>query len=201
LQDGCAIINFATPHDRFHHALAMNPEEHTAATRLCAACGMCCNGVLFYSLLLQPSDSARKLTALGLKIKHRKDGRHIPQPCPAHAESRCTIYAQRPVRCQKFACRQLQALEAGQTTEETAREKIAEAQRRIARVRTLFHQAGETRETKAFSTRYESLFTEPLDPSPDAVALRQELKAAMSRLENLLSHDFRTEPTSPILPD
>jgi len=163
------------------------------ATRLCAACGMCCNGVMFYSMRLQPSDQARSLTALGLKLKRRNREWHFLQPCPAHQNSGCTIYAQRPERCRAFVCRQLQAVEAGQISEAAALEKIAEARQSVARVRELFHQAGDTRETKAFATRAETIFTPPLDPSPEAAAIREELAAAMRELEELLTQNFRVE--------
>lgn len=152
---------------------------------------MCCNGVLFYSVVLQGADSARELAALGLKVKRRKHEQHVLQPCPAHQGSRCAIYDQRPGRCRLFACRQLQAMEAGEITETAAMEKVWEARRRADRVRALFQAAGDTRENKAFATRYETLFTEPLDPSPEMAVLREELKAAMRELEDLLARDFR----------
>lgn len=168
----------------------------SAASRLCAACGMCCNGVMFHSMRLQPSDSERKLESLGLKVKRRKGERHILQPCPAHDGVRCTIYAHRPERCRLFECRQLKGVEAAEITEAEALTKIEEAQRRVARVRELFRQAGDHRENKGFATRYATIFTEPLDPSPEAVILRDTLAGAMRELEGLLEKDFRIEPIS-----
>ncbi|MDD5351464.1 MAG: YkgJ family cysteine cluster protein [Chthoniobacteraceae bacterium] len=165
-----------------------------AAARLCASCGMCCNGVLFHGVRLQAADSARELAALGLKVKRRKNERHVLQPCPAHQGSQCAIYSRRPERCRVFECRLLKAMDSGETTEAAALEKTQQARRRVARVRELFHRAGETRENKAFITRYETLLTEPLDPSPAAASLRTELKAAMQDLEDLLKKDFRVEP-------
>lgn len=160
-----------------------------AAMRLCAACGMCCNGVMFHGVRLQPGDSARKLASLGLKLKRGKS--HIPQPCPAHQGSCCTIYAHRPARCRLFACRQLEAVASGAASEAAALEKILEAGIRVARVRKLFHQAGDVREHKAFATRYAAVFTPPLDPAPPAVLLREQLASAMDDLEKLLAKDFR----------
>ena len=78
------------------------PEATSAAARLCAQCGLCCNGVMFHTVQLQPGDSAKELAALGLKLK-RKQGRHfILQPCPAFQNSQCSIYAARPERCGRF---------------------------------------------------------------------------------------------------
>jgi len=153
---------------------------------------------MFHSVRLQPGDSARELASLGLKLKRGKS--HIPQPCPAHKDSCCAIYAQRPVRCRLFACRQLEAVASGAVSEAAAREKILEAGSRVARVRELFHQAGDVREHKAFATRYAALFTPPLDPTPPAVRLREDLASAMRDLEHLLTKDFRiAEATLPEL--
>jgi Fe-S-cluster containining protein len=169
-------------------------DSSDAATRLCAACGMCCNGVLFYSMRLQREDSARKLAILGLRAKSRQGGLQIPQPCPAHQDNCCTIYADRPARCRQFDCRQLLAVADGSSTEAAALEKITEAKSRVDRVRALFHQLGDTREHRAFSTRFAAIFTPPLDPAPGTDALRNDLRLAMQELDYVLNRDFRTEP-------
>lgn len=172
------------------------PEMQATASRLCAACGMCCNGVLFHSMRLQPSDSERKLESLGLKVKRRKGERHILQPCPAHNGICCTIYAHRPERCRLFECRQLKDLAAGRITEADALAKIQDAQRRVGQVRELFQRAGDAREHKAFAVRFAAIFTEPLDPSQEAVIVRDTLAGAMRELESLLQNNFRIEPIS-----
>ena len=163
------------------------------ATKLCAACGMCCNGVLFYGTRLQPEDSIRSLTALGMKLK-RKDGEmQFLQPCPAYKDSCCSIYEKRPQRCRTFVCKQLQVVNSGESTEEAAFAKIAEAKILTDRVRDLFAKLGDTRENKAFARRYAAIFTPPLNASPEFEKWRQELQVAMSELETMLAADFRTE--------
>lgn len=164
------------------------------AGRLCAACGMCCNGVMFYSMRLQPADDARKLTALGLRIKRRADGYHMPQPCPAHDGSKCTIYTDRPERCRAFQCRQLRDAISGATSETAAMQIIIEAQKRVAHVLELFHAAGDDREIRAFATRYAGIFTPPLDNSPALIETRDQLQVAMRELEDWLTTYFRIEP-------
>ena len=47
-------------------------EISAAAAHLCAACGLCCNGVMFHTVKLQPNDSAPALAALGLKLKRKQ---------------------------------------------------------------------------------------------------------------------------------
>lgn len=72
------------------------PIHNSTAARLCAACGLCCNGVMFHTVRLQPGDVPPELAALGLKLKRKQRGDLILQPCPAYREERCSIYAQRP---------------------------------------------------------------------------------------------------------
>jgi len=176
----------------------MTADAIESATRLCAACGMCCNGVMFHSVPLLPGDSARELSARGLKVKRGKKSR-IPQPCPAHKESRCAIYAHRPARCRVFVCLQLEALESGAATEADALGKIREARVLAMCVRELLHEAGDAREHKALATRCEALFTEPLDPAPHVARLRVTLASARSELERVLSENFRPGGTMPCL--
>jgi hypothetical protein len=90
-------------------------------------------------------------------------------------------------------CRQLKDLAEGNTTEQQVMEKIGEATELVARVRQLFEAAGDTRDHKAFVTRYAAIFNDPLDPAPEAVEIRAELKKAMEALEALLVRDFRVE--------
>lgn len=164
------------------------------ATRLCAACGMCCNGVLFYSIALQDSDSPRALEKVGLRVKRRRGGLHVLQPCPAHQKSQCGIYNDRPARCRDFHCRQLLAVFAGTTGEADAMEKINKAGELVARVRELFRRLGDDREHRDFSTRFGAIFTPPLTPGPDAENLREELRMAMDALNAFLDEHFRPGP-------
>src|SRR4051812_30010660 len=94
----------------------------SVGARLCGACGLCCNGVMFHSVRLQPNDSARELAALGLKLKRRKQQDWLLQPCPAYQDGQCSIYAQRPQRCRLFECKQLQRVKTGEITEAMALE-------------------------------------------------------------------------------
>jgi len=168
------------------------------AARLCAACGMCCDGVMFHSMLLQPGDSARELAALGLKVKRRKAGAFIPQPCTAHQGSCCSIYERRPIRCRVFVCRQLIDVGSGKIGEPEAREKIDRARALTTRVQTLLREVGDEREHKALAARCAMALTPPFESGPDAVRRREDLAAAMSELEAFLAQEFRNpeEPES-----
>jgi len=165
--------------------------HHESAARLCAACGMCCNGVLFHGMVVQPGDSLRALAAKGLRAKRRDGELQFLQPCPAHADNCCRIYAERPKRCRVFTCRQLEGVLKGEIPEDAAMEKIHEARRRSDQVRELLKMLGDERTNRPLATRCAGVFTPPLDPSPQAEAWRAELRSAMESLEETLATDFR----------
>src|SRR6478672_8297246 len=107
-------------------------ETSAVAGRLCQACGLCCNGVMFHTVKLQPGDSHKALFALGLKLKKKKKEHYIEQPCPAFQGNQCGIYLQRPTRCRLFECKQLLRVAGGEQTEAVALENIRDVQRRVA---------------------------------------------------------------------
>jgi len=152
---------------------------------------MCCDGVLFHAVVLQPGDSPRALAALGLKVKRRQGAQFFHQPCRAHGDGSCAIYAQRPQRCRLFACRQLLGVAADEITEAAALEKIRAARVHVSRVNALLERVAETNPRRALAQRYANAMT---GPAEGAVAeARAELAVAMRELEALLARDFRTE--------
>jgi len=172
------------------------PDISSAAPRLCSACGMCCNGVMFDMVRLQPDDSPKGFAALGLKVKRKRGQSHFVQPCPAHCGSQCSIYAARPERCRIFECRQLQRVAAGEITGAAAREKISEALQLVAEINALLLRAGGTNAKHSLSKRCESVIAEPFDSSTDMAALeiRKRLTDAKRKLDALLDQEFRITP-------
>jgi Fe-S-cluster containining protein len=169
------------------------PDISSAASRLCAACGMCCDGVMFHTVHVKPRDSARELAELGLKLKRKRGQNYILQPCPAHRDSQCSIYAARPERCRLFECRQLKRVAAGEITEAIARDTIAAARQLVSEINALLLDAGGTNPKHPLSRRCESAMAVPLDSISDEAALRirQQLTRAMQELDTLLDRDFR----------
>ena len=164
---------------------------------LCQECGLCCNGVIFHTVRLQPADSPKALAALGLRLKRKKGAQYILQPCPAWRDCQCSIYAARPERCRLFECRQLQRVAAGETTEAAALGKIRDVQRRVAQLEALLARAGRTDAKKPLAKRCEKIMAEPLDASSDqaAITLRATLTRAMQELDAVLDADFRLLPS------
>lgn len=157
---------------------------------------MCCNGVMFHLVKLQPADSPKALAALGLKLKRKRRQDCIQQPCPAHRDCRCSIYEERPVRCRVFECRQLQRVATGEITETAAQENIGHAVMLVAEVDTLLLRSGATNMKHPLSKRCETAMAEPLDPSSDEAVIqtRAQLSRAMKELDALQDREFRVGP-------
>ncbi|HWB61000.1 MAG TPA: YkgJ family cysteine cluster protein [Chthoniobacteraceae bacterium] len=178
----------------------MNPTDaadstSTAASRLCAECGLCCNGVMFHKAMLQPGEKPGQLAALGLRIMRKKGGHYLAQPCAAHTGTRCSVYEGRPLRCRIFACRQLRRAMAGEITEAAALEKIRDARQRVAEIEALLHEAGPTDVKRPLSLRCEKIAAVPPDPADHAaVELRRRLAQEFLELDALLDADFRVPP-------
>jgi hypothetical protein len=166
-----------------------------AVAQLCPHCAMCCNGVLFKDVELQPGDSATKLKTLGLPFSSSRTPK-FPQPCAALAGCMCRIYAARPARCREFECALLKSVAAGETETAAALRVIREARRQAERVRHLLREVGDHDEHVALSLRFQrtqrrfesSPFEEP------AADKFGELTLAVHDLNLLLREKFYPNP-------
>ncbi len=156
-------------------------------SRLCAACGMCCDGTLFHNVTLQPGDSPRALASHGLRTKRRRDETFFHQPCPAHCGNHCAIYDDRPTRCRAFDCRLLQRVATNDITEADARAKITEARRQANEVENLIEQITETNPHRSLAHRAANALTTDT-PTPT----HSKLERALQTLETNLETNFRT---------
>lgn len=167
----------------------------SAASRLCTACGMCCNGTLFHMVMIAPEDSVERLYFNGLKLSRtrKKKELYIQQPCNAFKNCQCSIYPDRPTRCRLFECGQLKAVASGKITEEEAGARIREALARVRALEELFLLAGETCANFPLIDRHFKLTKYPLedDAPPEDVALREEIERSMEELEALFKQHFR----------
>lgn len=154
----------------------------SAASRLCLACGLCCNGVLFDIVCLQPQDAMKPLERLGMKINRRKTEPYFKQPCGFLQDRRCGIYEQRPARCRLFECRILRRLEAGEFSEEQAAALIRQALQKVAEIEMRLGELGGQNAQETLESRVE----QALEARPDP-ALRDQLR----KLHLLLDREFR----------
>ena len=193
-------------HRSSYGRLTMNPVENnsaSAATRLCLACGLCCNGAMFHQVRLQPADSAKSLAAVGMMLKHKRGLSFIQQPCccfkpvklPGEGAKpcQCSIYAARPERCRVFECRQLALVESAEISEAAAMTTILEAKRLEAEVEELLARTGNKNRKLPLVVRCERVLEAPADPGWNAemLTLREQLRESMRTLSLMLNRDFR----------
>lgn len=163
-----------------------------AIAKLCPACGLCCNGVLFGDVELQKSDDAKLLAKHGIHLFRKGRKTAFAQPCECLVNGLCRIYADRPNRCATFDCGLLKRVQAGKTPPAAALKKIAEAKQRSTEVLKLVQLLGNTDETLPLNQRYAAIMAEPIDMAADETEIerRGELMMAVSRLVEILEHDF-----------
>src|SRR4051812_3594263 len=128
-----------------------------AVAQLCPHCALCCNGVLFKDVELQPADDAAKLKSFGLPVSVSRSALRVlrfNQPCAALDGCRCEIYAERPSRCRQFECALLQSVANRETEVDDALRVIRDARRRSEKVRALLRESGDNDETLALSLRF-----------------------------------------------
>ena len=156
---------------------------------ICRDCGLCCNGVLFESVLLQPGDSPELLTSLGLKLKRKTGHRCFLQPCPAWNSSGCRIYKDRPARCRDFECRQIIKLRAGEIEESGVRKNIEKTKQMVVSLQQLLKECGSRNKHRSLLKRCQMMLSDKptLETAPKLSRLRQELK----ELERQLDSEFR----------
>lgn len=153
-----------------------------AASRLCTACGMCCNGVLFEIVRLQPQDDMRHLERLGMQIYRKKKEPYFKQPCRFLEGCSCTIYEARPTRCRRFECHQLKLLAAEEITESDAMAKITQVKALVTKVQASLKELGDEAEQDSLEERTRRV----LEQHPEA-SLADDMRA----LKLLLNREFR----------
>ena len=164
----------------------MNAASPEITRSLCSDCGMCCDGTLFHSVVLQPTDSPRTLSSLGLSLKRKPGLTTFRQPCSAHQNNQCTIYENRPQRCRLFNCQQLLRVATGEITQSFAQETIASTRKKINQVVERIERLTETNPNQGLAQRFSVAITNTV-PSQE----RTELEAAMTELQGILEKEFR----------
>ncbi|HZR19013.1 MAG TPA: YkgJ family cysteine cluster protein [Verrucomicrobiae bacterium] len=125
---------------------ALPKRKESRPEDLCLSCGLCCNGVLFADVKLQPPDDPKALRVLGMPLQ--PDGRtrsgppelqrwRFLQPCAAFDGCRCSIYASRPLYCRKFECLLFKDFDQGKVTKAEALSTIRTARKLADKVDTL----------------------------------------------------------------
>lgn len=163
---------------------------------LCLECGLCCNGVIFADVELQPSEVEclkSKFQSLKLVAKNgNASAGKLPQPCAAFDGCRCRIYSDRPAYCRQFECLLLKNVQAGRVERAAALRIIRTAKQRADKVRGLLRELGDTAEERALSHRFQRAAKQFENaPLTDAKAQTYaDLTLAVHDLNLLLSEAF-----------
>jgi len=164
----------------------VNPVSPEITQTLCSNCGMCCDGTLFHSVVLQPTDSPRALSSLGLTLKRKPGLTTFRQPCSAHQNNQCAIYEDRPQRCRLFNCQQLLRVASGEITQSVAQETIASTREKRSQVVEKIERLTETNPKQGLTQRFAVALANTA-PSLE----RTELETEMSELQKILEKEFR----------
>jgi Fe-S-cluster containining protein len=167
----------------------------TAQTKtepLCLACGVCCNGVLFGDVVLQPGDKPARMRAWGISIAPRRGKFRFPQPCAAFGGDHCRIYEGRPRYCRDFECGLLRAVHARQLKPAVALRWIRAVHRRADRVKRLLRQLGDDDERVSLRRRFQRMAKRCHAGAPhhQTADLFSRLTLAMHELNLILRNRF-----------
>jgi Fe-S-cluster containining protein len=173
-----ADLNTTTPND--------------SVSQLCPNCGLCCNGVLFADVELQPGDNAGRLIDIGMALKKKGMKRAFVQPCRCFDGKLCRIYADRPKRCAMFECGLLKRVQSGEMPAPAALKRIADAKKLAVIVRRLLRRLGDKDEQLALTKRYSRVMSQPIDLSAgeETGEVRGELMLAVNDLMHVLQREF-----------
>ncbi len=153
---------------------------------------MCCNGVLFHHVGLQDKDSPKTLASLGFRLKRKQGKMVFEQPCKAWKQDGCGIYADRPVRCRQFECRQALGVRSGLITEEQAVNAVEGARALVADLQRLLALCG-SRNTNRPLLKRAAMLLDQVDSSTMPGNGLQALRDASRELEEYLEREFRVD--------
>lgn len=119
---------------------APRPRDESA---LCLACGLCCAGA-FYDLVPLDPDELDHARRLRLPLFDREPLLTFRLPCPRLDDTACTVYAERPRECARFACELLKAYRSEEVELEEAIERVGQGRAAFAKVNAL--RAGDARD-------------------------------------------------------
>ena len=102
-------------------------------SRLCLACGLCCQGLLHGWARLRDGE-AEAARRLGLRPVEQGDA-GFALPCPCHRDGRCTVYAERLSPCREYRCKLLRGYLAGEVGWAEGLRRVEQAKRLVAAIR------------------------------------------------------------------
>lgn len=108
-------------------------DEPIDGSRLCLACGLCCQGLLHDWAQLRDGEveAARRL---GLSPATDRGEASFPLPCPCHRDDRCSVYGERLSPCREYRCKLLRGYLSGQVAWEEGLRRVEQAKQLVAAI-------------------------------------------------------------------
>lgn len=162
----------------------MNDSEN-----ICLVCGLCCDGTLIGFVQL----GKEELPALGkiLEIEEENGNGFILQPCKSYCDG-CTIYNERPKKCNLFKCGLLNSVDSKQMPFQNAVGIINEVKRRKNEILIKLALLPDVFESQSFYFKMVELktrFENNINESP-LTQEQLELLADINQLDSFLSNKF-----------
>jgi len=139
--------------------------ELNDSTRLCLACGLCCDGSLFSWAKLRPAE-LDPAAALGMRVfREPPQERGFAQPCPLW-QGKCSIHGSShyPHVCRAYRCGVLKRLQAGEISLAQALLEIEQTRQAIEALRPLLSPGNSFREQLMAAL-------EAIPPNPQALTM------------------------------
>jgi Fe-S-cluster containining protein len=160
--------------------------------KLCLSCGLCCNGVLFADVKLQPADKAKVLVRLGIPVQSTGTREKFHQPCAALSNCTCRIYKNRPIHCRSFECILYKGVQSGEVSCNQAFKTVKQARGAVGEVERLLRQLGDVdcNRPLRMRCRRQMRMAEKQAPSGAGREAIADLSLATHRLNTILSKNF-----------
>jgi len=166
------------------------PVTDAIIDRLCTACGLCCNGVLFTSVVCSTAAEARRMEALGQPLDRSGGLCSFTQPCRQLRDTRCGIYADRPTRCRRFECELLKRVDRGEVSATAAAGCIDSVRLRSEIVRSLLRGLGDEDESRPLATRCDRVMELPVEKDEEWWDTYATFLLEVRALQSLLKAHF-----------
>lgn len=150
-------------------------------SRLCLACGLCCQGIL-HDWVKVESDESGRMERLGLSITARSLGVGFALPCSCFREEKCAAYSDRPRSCSRYQCKLLRRHLSGEVAWEEGFKRVEQTKRLIAGIR------GRLGRTEQRTSIWQQLRSSP------AATADPELRTDTAALLALCQRHFWTQP-------
>lgn len=157
---------------------------------LCTECGLCCNGVLFTSVICSTATEARRMEELGSRITTTEGLASFPQPCHHLNGTRCQVYGDRPGRCRQFECELLKSVRGNNRTVERAAAIIIETRSAADKLESQLTALGNTDTQTAVAYRCDQVMDNPTDKTDEWWDNYAEFNLQLRKVQALLRQHF-----------